>query len=820
MGIDSSADLLFRIGADPSDAITNIARFRSLMSKDLAGIGAEFSGWANKVFGSMSTMQGAMTAGVAGGLAGLAALTVAAVEIGKALWSAGEKAVKYAEEIEIGMHKTGLSAEALSGLRYAAKNTHLDYEELVASLTKFSTAMVKAEKETSLSGTAFGRLGITQQDLRVGNENLLPLLYKVADAFRSHADGAAKAAAARELFGKSGQREIAFLNLGTAGLKMYADEAQRLGRILTEYDIVAAKSFRLEMIALNAELEGLKLSIGKGVLPVMGELTVMMEAYLRTAPKVFEIYKNKKWWEDLIPGQAEITTLHAGMKIWEEELAGARERLAARLRAAMAQGGEALPAPEVAKVAKEAAQEWWGFSGILDGVKSKLAGVGTEEEKIAQETLHLGYEVQKAGAEFNKLRAEEKLAPETVAREMAALAQMAAKVGELAGAEVKTYQEKRNAAMLAAAEQLRDRLAALQIQTFDQQRAGVDAQWARDVAEAQKRKEYEGEIITLLAAIREAGHEQIDRDEHAAYIQQMAGLQGHLRAMLTAHATAAERLALQYQEDLLKANELEEVATLSVEKNEQKRQEIRDYYAAVRRAAADRYTSESRALARTQGLEGLFTGVFAEAIRGNEQMVRDFTYSTPSKINLVSVAFEAMNQSATRAFGSMARGMGQNIAQAIVYQKSIGEAIRTATASALEGLGAECLAYAIYSAGLGFLRLAQFLPGSAAQAFQAAGLFGAGGIAASVIGRAIAPPQSAASSGSAASSAASSGSATSASESAAAGAGRPYIQINVAGHIVGRAGIEELTEIINEAVKDRDVRLIATQVKQAQRFIV
>lgn len=817
MAIDSSADLLFRIGADPSDAITNIAQFRTLMSKDLAGIGAEFSGWAKNIFGSMATMQGAMTAGVAGGLAGLVALTAGTAEIGKALWSAGEKAAKYAQEIEDGTHKTGMSAEALSGLRYAAKNTDLGYEELVASLTKFSTAMVNGQKTTSLSDTAFGRLGITQKDLKAGNENLLPLLYKVADAFRSHADGTLKAAAARELFGRGGTKEIEFFNLGAAGMKMYADEAQRLGLVLTEVDIVAAKAFRLEMIALNAELEGLKLSIGKGVLPVMGELTVMMEAYLRTAPKVFEIYKNKKWWEDLIPGQAEITTLHAGMKIWEEELAGARERLAARLRAAMAQGGKALPAPEVAK---EAAQEWWGFSGILDGVKSKLAGVGTEEEKIAQETLHLGYEVQKAGTEFNKLRTEEKLAPETVAREMAALAQMAAKVGELAGAETKTYQEKRNAAMLAAAEQLRDRLAALQIQTFDQQRAGVDAQWARDVAEFEKEKKYKGDNITLLEAIRQAGHEQIDRDEHAAYIQQMAGLQSHLRAMLTAHATAAERLALQYQEDLLKANELEEVATLSLKKNEQERQEIRDYYAAVRRAAADRYTSESRALARTQGLEGLFTNAFADSIRGNEKMVRDFTYSVPGQVNLVSVAFEAMGESATRAFGSMARGMGQNIAEAAFYQKSIGAAIHAGVSAALEGLAAECYAMAIYSTALGFLRLAQFLHGSAAQAFQAAALFSAGAIATTIIGRAIGSSQSA-TSGAAASSAATSGSAASTSESSAAsGSTRPYIQINIAGHIVGRAGIEELTEIINEAVKDRDVRLIATQVKQSQRLIV
>ncbi len=43
------------------------------------------------------------------------------------------------------------------------------------------------------------------------------------------------------------------------------------------------------------------------------------------------------------------------------------------------------------------------------------------------------------------------------------------------------------------------------------------------------------------------------------------------------------------------------------------------------------------------------------------------------------------------------------------------------------------------------------------------------------------------------------------------------VVINIQGHVIGRSGIEELTGMINEAVKDRDVRLVATQVRQGSR---
>lgn len=816
MAMDSSADLLFRISADPSDATANIARFRSLMSKDLEGMKADFAGWAKSIFGSVSTLQGAMTAGVAGGLAAITAMIAGGVKIGEALWDAGQKAAKYAEEIEDGTHKTGMSAEALSGLRYAAKNADLGYEELVGSLVKFSTAMVKAQKDSDYNSTAFARLGISQKDLRAGNENLLPLLYKVSDAFRTHADGMLKTAAARELFGRSGARDIEFLNLGAEALKRYADQASELGMVLTERDIIAAKAFRLELIQLNATFEGMRLQIGAGLLPLLGELTVGLEAWIKTAPKVAETYGKIEWWKGLVPGGREIAAVREGLKIYETELLKARADLAARLRAAMADSLKALPAPE--GPAAQAQQDWWGLSSILEGVKTRLAGVGTEEEKIAGETAHVRYELEKAGLEFNRLHSEGKLSAETVAREMAALASMPRAVGDLARRQWREYLEKRNAAAVAATEELRTKLADQQILTWVQQTRNWDEDINKLTAQYKKKGELTKENEALIAEIREAGQRRIERDRGETFIRELQDLQRDLAAMVTAHFTAAERLAWSYEEDLKRYSEVEEAKQLLVTKLEE-RETLRQQFAINRQAAFQRYLTESNALAQSQGWQGTLFGTFAESIRNNERMLRDFTYGVPGQVSMVSLAFEAMNESAQRAFSSFSKGMGQNVAQAIVYSKTIREAMRSALAAALESLGAECLAQAIYSTALGFLRLAQGNPASASLAFQAAALFGVGGMSAALIGRAVAPPQSAA--GGTGGSAGPGSAAASASETGTgSAAARPYIQINIAGHIVGRAGIEELTEIINEAVKDRDVRLIASQVKQARVLTV
>ncbi len=144
--------------------------------------------------------------------------------------------------------------------------------------------------------------------------------------------------------------------------------------------------------------------------------------------------------------------------------------------------------------------------------------------------------------------------------------------------------------------------------------------------------------------------------------------------------------------------------------------------------------------------------------------------------------------------------------------------MRAALAATLQSIAAESLVQAIYATGLGFLRLAQHDYPAAAKAFTAAGIFGSVGVAAAVAGRAIAPRQESAA-GREAGGEGTSGRGQAGGPIEAQERPRTQVNIYISGHVVGPSGVEELADMLNEAVKDRDVRLVATQVRQPAQLI-
>jgi hypothetical protein len=814
MGIESSADLLFKISADPSNATANVAQFRALMSKDLGAMKAEFAGWAKSVFGDLSSMSGAITAGVAGGLAALALLVAGAVAGAKALWDLGEKAAEFAGEIDDAGHKTGMSAEALSGLRYAAKNADLGFGELTGALVKFEVAITKALDPTSEQAKTFHRFGVSQKEIQAGSRDLLPLLYKTADGFRANADGALKAAAARELFGRGGAVMIEFLNQGAAGMRMFADEAERLGYVLTERDIVAAKMFRLETIALKGAFEGLKLEIGTGVLPVMTEVLVNLEAYLRTAPKVWEEYRKLALVNLVSPFLAQALAARAGLKVWERELAEARERLAARLRAARGEGTGLLAEPEGVK--KET-QDWRGLSDALEQARMRLAALGPEEGKIAAEGEHLRFELFKLREEFQRLQKEGKLAPEAMAREMAAATKMPAAI---AAAERRAMEEeirKRDEAIVAAALDLQRRLDETEEQTYEHRRSAEEREIEQMRGRLTKQKTLTEENAALLARVARAGQEQIGREQGEAFVGQLKELQASLAEYVTARMTAAERLRWTYEQDLVKFSEVEE-AKRKVGQTPEQQIATMQMFALVRGAALKQYETELTVLRNSQGWQGVFGEEFAECLRGNQELSREWAISLHQDLLLPQVAMENLREIGLKAFKDLSHAMGAGIAQAIIYAKSMRQACREAAVAVLEEVAAVCAGKAILAMGEGFLALAQHRWADATAAFKGAALFGIGAMEAAVIGRAIAPREA----GAVGAGGVGGGAEVGAGSAGAPGGqerAQPRVQIIIQGHVIGRTGVEELTEIINEAVQGRDVRLVATAVRQATRVI-
>jgi hypothetical protein len=127
---------------------------------------------------------------------------------------------------------TGVSAETLSALGYAAKQTGVDLGALHAGLrgmAKF-TAQVAAGNKSAIK--ILDQLGISAASFMAASpEQRLALL---ADGLRNISDPGLRAALAMKTLGKSGEALLPMLAGGSAGLNAFIDRARELGIVITD----------------------------------------------------------------------------------------------------------------------------------------------------------------------------------------------------------------------------------------------------------------------------------------------------------------------------------------------------------------------------------------------------------------------------------------------------------------------------------------------------------------------------------------------------------------------------------------------------------
>jgi len=294
-----------------------------------------------------------------------------------------------------------------------------------------------------------------------------------------------------------------------------------------------------------------------------------------------------------------------------------------------------------------------------------------------------------------------------------------------------------------------------------------------------------------------------------------------LDRMLRANETHEERLNAEYQLDLQRfsaAAEAKAVAAIRAEgASDAQVEAIHQQYAALRAAATDKYGKDLQSLTNSTGWQDVFGSRFGELLKGDEEKLREWSSSANQSLLLVQNAAAMLGQQGREAFDQFEEGMGQSIASAIVYDKSIGQAMRSALASTLESIAARDLVLAIDAMAWGFYDLAMGDYEGAASAFSAAALFGAVGGAAAVAGRfAAGGSQGAPRAGAAASSGA--GGAQTPASTPLQQAG-PGVHVYVQGNLVGWDHIDELASAINDAVLNRDVTLTATNTTSGAQVV-
>ncbi len=146
--------------------------------------------------------------------------------------------VSFGDELEKTSLRTGISAEALSGLSYATGQTDTSMESLTKGLTKQAQFMEKLGQGSTEAQETLKRLNITTGELAglTGDEKFTLFADRLADI----TDVGERSAVAMKIFGKGAVDLMPLMSDGAEGINALTERAKELGLIMSTEDAQAA----------------------------------------------------------------------------------------------------------------------------------------------------------------------------------------------------------------------------------------------------------------------------------------------------------------------------------------------------------------------------------------------------------------------------------------------------------------------------------------------------------------------------------------------------------------------------------------------------
>jgi hypothetical protein len=231
---------------------------------------------ADKIRGVGKAAEGAgksadQAGGGFGGMAkNLAVAAGGAIAIRKGydfLKGAADQTAQLAKSTSALTRTTGMDTRTASAWVSMAKNRNIETDSLNRAFTTFSKQIRGAEGGSKAAAKAFGDLGI-QADALKGMKTEDALM-AVSDAFNKLPAGADKAALAQQLFGRQAKDLLPLLNLGSEGLAEQMKVMEKHGLVMDEAGVKKGLELAKAQRELSATTDGLKVSIGTALIPVL-----------------------------------------------------------------------------------------------------------------------------------------------------------------------------------------------------------------------------------------------------------------------------------------------------------------------------------------------------------------------------------------------------------------------------------------------------------------------------------------------------------------------------------------------------------------------
>ena len=220
-----------------------------------------------KTLGSSVKSSGLAFAKLAAiGTAAMGALTLVS-------WKVTEGFKNYGVELDKVNKITGIGADKISQIAYAAEQEHASLTDLQTGWRRLSKSMSDADEGLAESVRSFDNVGVSIYDTTGQLKSLDVMTYEVADALKDMTNDTQKAALAQEIFGRSGMNLIPFFELGSKGIRELMQESKSLGNVWTNEMAQGAKIFDDKLTALSYTFKAVKWQIGNALMPEFEKIT-------------------------------------------------------------------------------------------------------------------------------------------------------------------------------------------------------------------------------------------------------------------------------------------------------------------------------------------------------------------------------------------------------------------------------------------------------------------------------------------------------------------------------------------------------------------
>jgi hypothetical protein len=217
--------------------VTIVIRGKNLTDGEFAAVRKNIAG-----VGEETTKFGSLTDGIKSKIGGLGPLIAGAFSVA-AIKGAVSSYIDFTGRITDLSAKTGIGAEALQRLKYAAEQNGGSLEQVTGAVTKLGQKLAGDDK--SAVG-ALNALGLSIDGIRSASPD--HAFTTIADAIAKIPDPMAQSKLAMDLFGKSGADLLPMMK---GNLSETAAEAERLGIVMSQDAVDAGDKFGDSMHALG-----------------------------------------------------------------------------------------------------------------------------------------------------------------------------------------------------------------------------------------------------------------------------------------------------------------------------------------------------------------------------------------------------------------------------------------------------------------------------------------------------------------------------------------------------------------------------------------